>query len=112
MFRFVLILRIFMLTVIIVGDFYFCRSYSPCRRQRKLAWGVRETEKGLCDSNHSRVVGIATGYGLDDRGVGFRVQVGSRIFSSPRRLDRHWAQPSSYPMGIGDPFPGDKAAGS
>jgi hypothetical protein len=33
------------------------------------------------------VVGIATGYGLDDRGVGVRVLVGSRIFSSPRRPD-------------------------
>jgi hypothetical protein len=29
-----------------------------------------------------------TGYGLDDRGVGVRVPVGSRIFSSPRRSDR------------------------
>jgi hypothetical protein len=27
------------------------------------------------------VVGIATGYGLDNRGVGVRVPVGSRIFS-------------------------------
>jgi hypothetical protein len=33
-------------------------------------------------------VGIATGYGLDDRKVGVRVQIGSRIFSSPRRLDQ------------------------
>jgi hypothetical protein len=33
-------------------------------------------------------VGIATGYGLDDRGVGVRVPVGSRIFSSTRRPDR------------------------
>jgi hypothetical protein len=30
------------------------------------------------------VVGTATGYGLDDQGVGVRVQVGSRIFSSSR----------------------------
>jgi hypothetical protein len=30
-------------------------------------------------------VGIATSYGLDDRGVGVRVMVGSRIFSSPDR---------------------------
>jgi hypothetical protein len=30
------------------------------------------------------VVGIATGYGLDDRGVGVRVPVGSRIFSTFR----------------------------
>jgi hypothetical protein len=29
--------------------------------------------------------GIATGYGLDDRGVGVRVPVESRIFSFPRR---------------------------
>jgi hypothetical protein len=35
-------------------------------------------------------VGIATGYGLDDRGVGVRVPIGSRTFSSPRRPDRLW----------------------
>jgi hypothetical protein len=29
------------------------------------------------------VVGIAAGYGLDDRGVGVRVPVRSRIFTSP-----------------------------
>jgi hypothetical protein len=34
------------------------------------------------------VVGIATGYGLDDQGVGVRVPVGSRTFSSPRRPDQ------------------------
>jgi hypothetical protein len=31
------------------------------------------------------VVGIVTGYGLDDRGVGVRVLVGSRIFSMSSR---------------------------
>jgi hypothetical protein len=40
------------------------------------------------------VGGIAAGYGLDDRRVGVRVPVGSRIFSSPRRPDRVWG-PSS-----------------
>jgi hypothetical protein len=35
-------------------------------------------------------VGIATGYGLDDREVGVRVPVGSRILSSPRRPDQLW----------------------
>jgi hypothetical protein len=39
-------------------------------------------------------VGIVTGYGLDDRGVGVRVPVGSRTFSSPRRPDRLWGPPS------------------
>jgi hypothetical protein len=57
------------------------------------------------------VVGIATGNGLDDRGVGVRVPVGSRIFSSPRRPDRLLGPPTSYPMGTGGSFPGDKAAG-
>jgi hypothetical protein len=33
-------------------------------------------------------VGIATGYGLDDREFGVRVPVGSRIFSCSRRPDR------------------------
>jgi hypothetical protein len=40
--------------------------------------------------SRDRSVGIATGYGLDDRGVGVRVPVGSRVFS-PRRADRLWA---------------------
>jgi hypothetical protein len=40
------------------------------------------------------VVGIASGYGLDDRGVGFRVPVGSRILSSRRCPDRLWGPPN------------------
>jgi hypothetical protein len=38
--------------------------------------------------SRNSVVGIVTGYGLDDQGVGVRIPVGSRIFSSPRRPDR------------------------
>jgi hypothetical protein len=45
-------------------------------------------------------VGIATGYGLDYRGVGVRVPVGSRISSSPRP-NRLWSPPSPYPMDAG-----------
>jgi hypothetical protein len=44
--------------------------------------------------NRVNVVGIATGYWLDDRGLGVHVPAGSRIFSSPRRPDRHWGPPS------------------
>jgi hypothetical protein len=40
------------------------------------------------------VVGIATGYGLDDQGVGVRVSVGARIFTSPRRPDWLWGPPN------------------
>jgi hypothetical protein len=51
-------------------------------------------------------IGIATGYGLDDRGVGIRDLVRSRIFSSPRHPDRFWGlYPAFYPMGTGGTFP-------
>jgi hypothetical protein len=43
------------------------------------------------------VVGIATDYGLDDRGVGVPVLVGSRIFSSRRLPDQHWG-PAKPPI--------------
>jgi hypothetical protein len=52
--------------------------------------------------------GIATSYGLDDRGVGVRFPLGSRIFSSPRLSDGLWAHPASYQMGGGGSFPGGK----
>jgi hypothetical protein len=39
------------------------------------------------------VVGIATGYGLDDRGVGIRVPVGSRIFSTSSKPTLGSTQP-------------------
>jgi hypothetical protein len=58
------------------------------------------------------VVGIVTSYGLDDRGVGVRVPVGSRIFSSPRRPDRLWGPPSILSNGYRGSFPGGKATGS
>jgi hypothetical protein len=44
--------------------------------------------------SRNSVVGTATGYGLDERGVGVRVPVGSRICSSPRRQDRLWDPPN------------------
>jgi hypothetical protein len=57
------------------------------------------------------VVGIATGYGMEDRGAGARVPVGSRIFSSPRRPNRLWGPPNLlsneyrrlFPLGVKGP---------
>jgi hypothetical protein len=56
-------------------------------------------------NSHARLVGIETGYGLDDRGVGVR------ILTSPYAPDRHWVHPSSYTVGTGDSFPGVKRQG-
>jgi hypothetical protein len=49
----------------------------------------KETPLGSQDS----LVGIATGYGLDDGRVGVRIPVGSRIFSSERHTDWLWGPP-------------------
>jgi hypothetical protein len=40
------------------------------------------------------LVGIVTGYGLNNQEVEVRVPVGSRIFCSPRRPDRLWGPPN------------------
>jgi hypothetical protein len=63
---------------------------------------------GVHRGNRHSVVGTATGYGLDDRGIGVRVPVGSRIFSSPRRPDRLWGPPSLLSNG----YRGRKMGGS
>jgi hypothetical protein len=64
------------------------------------------------DRSQDSVVGIATGYGLDNRRVGVRVPVGSRIFSSPRRPDLLLDPPNVLSNGYRRPFPGGKAAGA
>jgi hypothetical protein len=56
-------------------------------------------------------VSIATGYEVEDRGVGVRVPVGSRIFTSPRHPDRLWGPPNLYPLGTGALSPGVKRPG-
>jgi hypothetical protein len=50
-------------------------------------------------------VGIETGYGLDDGGVGVRVPVGSRIFPSPHCPHWMWGPPSLLIYGYQGLFP-------
>jgi hypothetical protein len=54
---------------------------------------------------------VGSGYGLDDREVGVRVPVGSRIVSSLRRPDRFWGPSNLLSKGYKRLFPGGKAAG-
>jgi hypothetical protein len=61
--------------------------------------------------NRVSSAGVATGYGLDFRGVEVRVPVRSRIFTFPYRPDRIWDPPSLLSSGYWGPFPGGKAAG-
>jgi hypothetical protein len=58
------------------------------------------------------IVGIATGYGLDGRGVGVRVLVKARFFSHYIIQAGSGTHPTSYLMGTGGSFLGGKAAGA
>jgi hypothetical protein len=58
-------------------------------------------------------VGIALGYGLDDRGCRVRFPVGAAIFSLHHGVPNgSGAHPASYPMGTKGSIPGGKAAGA
>jgi hypothetical protein len=58
-------------------------------------------------------VGIALGYGLDDRGSRVRFPVGAENFSLSHRVQNgSGAHPAFYPMGTRGSFPGGKAAGA
>jgi hypothetical protein len=58
-------------------------------------------------------VGIALGYGLDDRGSRVRFSAGAGNFSLRHRFQNgSGAHPASYPMGTRGSFPGGTAAGA
>jgi hypothetical protein len=58
-------------------------------------------------------VGIALGYGLDDRGSRFRFSVGAGNFSLHHRVQNgSGAHSASYPTGNKGYFPGNKEVGA
>jgi hypothetical protein len=62
------------------------------------------------NSSRDNVIGIAIGYGLNDRRVRVRVPVGSRIFASSIVQTGFGVHPTSYTMGTGGSFPRGKEA--
>jgi hypothetical protein len=67
------------------------------------------TGRESCDSS----VGIALGYGLDDRVSRVRFPARTGNFSLHHRVQNgSGAHPASYTMGSKEPFPGGKAAGA
>jgi hypothetical protein len=64
-------------------------------------------------NNRHISVGIALGYGLDDRCCKIRLPAGAENFSLHHRVQTgSGVQPHSYPIGTSGSFPGDKAAGA
>jgi hypothetical protein len=57
-------------------------------------------------------IGIALGYGLDDRGSKVRFPARAGNFLHHRVPNGFGAHPVSYPMGTEGSFPGGKAAGA
>jgi hypothetical protein len=77
-------------------------------REFTVCW-IREGQHIPCPPS----VGIALGYGLDDRGSRVRFPAGAGSFSLQHCVrTRSGAHPSSYPMGTRGSFLGVKAAGS
>jgi hypothetical protein len=63
--------------------------------------------------SHDSSVGIALGYGLDDRGSRVRFPAGAGNFSLHRCVQNgSGAHPASYPMGNRSSFPGGQVAGA
>jgi hypothetical protein len=67
----------------------------------------------LTSGSRDSSVGVALGYGLDDRGSRVRFPAGAGNFYLHHRLQNgSVAHPASYPMGTRGSFPGGKAVGA
>jgi hypothetical protein len=101
------------------GEFLSTRQRISSQAERLSA-----SQEGLCSMesvlkkwfdipSHNSSVGIALGYGLDDRGSSVRFLVGAGNYSLHHGVQNgSGAHPASYPMGTKGSFPGGKAAGS
>jgi hypothetical protein len=77
-------------------NLYICNTLisNPLKNLSKLFVKIYVINYWKLIRSQDSAVSIATGYGLDEQGIGIRVPVGPRIFSTPRRPDRLWGPPS------------------
>jgi hypothetical protein len=98
------------ISVKFIGEVFSC--IMPTSTQRIISTIIYFTNPRKKKRSRDSAVDIATGYGLDDGGVGVQVQVESRIVSSPRRPNRLWGPLSLPSSGYRGLFPRGKAAGA
>jgi hypothetical protein len=81
-------------------------------RNNMICAEYRQNKKIQNSKSRNSSVGIALGYGLDDRGSTVQFPAGAGNFSLHHRVQNgSGAHPASYPMGTRGSFPGVKAAG-
>jgi hypothetical protein len=91
-----LLVRLTTLDVSPLSRLYFSDKSDPgIAAEATLLLSHKRYRKYLpCPMSRGSVVGIVTGYGQDDRGVGVRVPVRARIFTSPYRPDQFSGPPN------------------
>jgi hypothetical protein len=90
------------------GTFILHLGETPCRFSLFFFFITSHLDVGSRDSS----VGIALGYGLDDRGSRVRFPAGAGNFSLHHRIQNGaGVHPASYPMGTRGSFPGVKRPG-
>jgi hypothetical protein len=76
-------------------------------------WKGKNIVVPVLNESSDSSVGIALGYGLEDRGSSVRFPTGAGNFSLHHCVQNgSGARPASYPMGTRGSFPGGKAAGA
>jgi hypothetical protein len=84
-------------------------AHTPWGQQNEL---FHDEKYFFLSTNRGSSVGIATGYGLDDHGVGVRVPMGEEFSLLHGIPTGSGAHPASYPLGTWGSFPGGKVAGA